>query len=414
MIFWLLEVKNYSTLVKFLYFCVYGNYFWFIKNNYFLSFFINFYYFPKIIKFRKYRYISKKKKRWNLFRKRTYRIQHYYLDSLYKSKYKRFGSTVLHGFRSMHRRWWRKTWNFDFRYSVKRKFRKQFTHISKLRRLNFFKFTIVNLKRTYEYKMRFSIRQRIFLSEKNLTRGVWNFLYKSVKHKLLERAKKFKKKKTFAVPFIKKTTIFLNAHKPLIWKMRKARYAHWNLRTVGKLNQWRYDKLLAWELRKLVESKSKQMLAHILLRSYRVVLSWRQMILLITNQLIVINGCFFFENVVIKWGDIIELPFYKRKKKRKIKKSKYIFRKIVRRAKRTSYKSFLANKNKRMRKHTKVPKIFKRLPIGYKKLGAFLARDSSLNIFAVIYPLEQWIHDMDYELGLSSVLTLQNWRYRFD
>ena len=156
------------------------------------------------------------------------------------------------------------------------------------------------------------------------------------------------------------------------------------------------------------------MLAHILLRSYRVVLSWRQMILLITNQLIVINGCFFFENVVIKWGDIIELPFYKRKKKRKIKKSKYIFRKIVRRAKRTSYKSFLANKNKKMRKHTKVPKIFKRLPIGYKKLGAFLARDSSLNIFAVIYPLEQWIHDMDYELGLSSVLTLQNWRYRFD
>ena len=74
---------------------------------------------------------------------------------------------------------------------------------------------------------------------------------------------------------------------------------------------------------------------------------------------------------------------------KKIIPIKYIFRKIVRRAKRTSYKSFLANKNKRMRKHTKVPKIFKRLPIGYKKLGAFLARDSSLNIFAVIYPLEQ-------------------------
>lgn len=153
--------------------------------------------------------------------------------------------------------------------------------------------------------------------------------------------------------------------------MRKARYAHWNLRTTGKLNQWRYDKLLAWELRNLVESQSQQMLAHILLRSYRIVLSWRQMLLLISNQLIVINGQFYFENVIIKWGDIIELPFYKRKKSKKIKNSKYTFRKIVRRAKRTSYKSFLARKNKKIRKNTKIPKIFKRLPIGYKNWEHF-------------------------------------------
>lgn len=385
-----------------------------MMNKYIPNFFINFYYFNKLVKTRKYLFISKKKKRWNIFRKKAARISPLYINSLYSSSYKRFGVNVLHSLRSMHRRWWRKTWNYKFRYSIKKKFRKYFFRIIKVRRLNFLKFTTLKLKRKLLYTMRFSIRQRIFLSSKNLTRGVWEFLYKSVKHKLLERSKQYKKKNLFFRNKVKKKTILLNANKPLIWKMRKARYAHWNFRTIGKLNQWRYDKLLAWELRNLVESQSKQMLAHIMLRSYKIVLSWRQMILLIKNQLIVINGCFFFANSTIKWGDIIELPFYRKKKIKKIKNSKYTFRKIVRRAKRASYKSFLTFKNKKLKKNHKVPKIFKRLPIGFKKLGAFLARDSAINVFGVVYPLERWVHDTYYELGLSSVLTLQNWRYRFD
>jgi hypothetical protein len=410
----MLELKNNLNLVKFFYIFAYNTNIFLEKWLCFSNLYINFYYFNKIVKIKKPKVISKKKKRWNIFKKKASRIRPVLIKSLYKSFYKRFGTTVFHGFRNIRRRWWRKTWNYKFRYSIKKRFRKYFFRTINPKRLNFLKFTTVNILRKKPYKMRFSIRQRLFLSEKTLTRGVWHFLYTSIKHKLLERVKQYKKKKKFFYPRLRRKTILLNAHKPLIWKMRKARYAHWNLRTMGKLNQWRYDKLLAWELRNLVESQSQQMLAHILLRSYRVVLSWRQMLLLISNQLIVINGQFYFENVIIKWGDIIELPFYKRKKSKKIKNAKYTFRKIVRRAKRTSYKSFLARKNKKIKKNTKIPKIFKRLPVGYKKLGAFLARDSAINVFAVIYPIEKWLHDIGHEISLSSVLTLQNWRYRFD
>jgi len=49
--------------------------------------------------------------------------------------------------------------------------------------------------------------------------------------------------------------------------MRKSRYAHWGYRTTGKLNEWRYNKLLSYELGHLVKDFSKQMLVHILFRT---------------------------------------------------------------------------------------------------------------------------------------------------
>lgn len=41
---------------------------------------------------------------------------------------------------------------------------------------------------------------------------------------------------------------FVNMYKKVSWKMREARYAHWNLQTRGTLNEWRYNKLLGSEL----------------------------------------------------------------------------------------------------------------------------------------------------------------------
>ena len=208
-----------------------------------------------------------------------------------------------------------------------------------------------------------------------------------------------------------KQTIFLNANKPLIWKMRTARFVHWHLRTKGALNEWRYHKLLGWELNRIKPVTGTQLLHFILLRAYSLFLSWRQLLILLKYKLIVVNDNWYNNKFTVTKGDIIEIPFIlKNTKYRQLYKKK--FNNLVRRAKRFSYKYFKARKKKIFK--NKLGKIYKRIPAGYKQLGYVLSYDPTLNLFAVMYQLPFLSQNMNLDWARSSVLTLQNWRYRFD
>ena len=75
---------------------------------------------------------------------------------------------------------------------------------------------------------------------------------------------------------------------------------------------------------------------------------------------------------------------------------------------RYTYKAFRSKNIFNKPNIKKIPKIFKKLPMGYKFLGSTLARDSSINALALIYDLMSLSHDLEYKMTYSSVLTLQN------
>lgn len=364
------------------------------------------------------RFFKKKKiARWNFKKRKLTFIKPKILKNLYLTNLKRYSSSDLLGLISSHRKRWKYTNKYrldgiDNSFSLLR-FKKR-----KTRKINLLKFSKISFYCFKRIVSRFTITQRLFLALKRLKANMWYFLYKKNKWNLFERRRKllfFDKESKFSYRKRFKKLYLINANKSLIWKMRIARFAHWSFRTFGKLNEWRYNKLLGWELSKLTRNWDHQMLAHTLLRTYRFVLSWRQMLLLIKYQLIIINGLYYFDEIKINQGDIIELPFriIKREQSER-RRRRWDFIKLVSRARKIAYKSFLRKKNKNVRQSLNVPKIFKRVPVGYKRLGSLLARDKAMNLFSVIGKIHYYRQDIDYEITRSSVLTLQNWRYRFD
>lgn len=405
--------NNFLEEVKFFLQCH-----WFSKSflsNY-LNFYLNFYYYARILGKRKpYPFKFRNPTRWILRRKKLLTIKPEYVKSLYKTNFKRFGFSSLSGLMSTSRRRWSYKNRIFYGYPM-RHFTFFFFRCAKKKKVSIFKFS--HLKFSYKVPVvtTFALQQRLFLYERRVRNQMWNFLYKKVKRILVERKNRTNKfLQTFLPSKLVKKTILFNANKPLIWKMRNARYTHWNFRTIGKLNQWRYDKLLAWELNKLVFGVSKQMLAHILLRTYSCLISWRQILTLIKYQLISINGCYYNDNIKIKQGDIIELPFrVKRDFGNSKKKRRRAYTGLIFRARRVAYNAYAQRNRRLVKKYKFLPKIFKRIPVGFKKLGSLLARDKSLNVYGVILPLQAVSFDVDYEMTHTSVLTLQNWRYRFD
>lgn len=265
----------------------------------------------------------------------------------------------------------------------------------------------------------FSLINRTHLTLDNLRKKVWNFLYSSVKNNFLtltklisKLANSFSKKRQRKH---KKKLILNNLHRHYIWKLRKARYAHWDYRKHGKLNEWRYQKLLCEELQIIGSGRLNQLLNQLFLRLFCFIISWRDTSKIFFKVPIVFNGKAVFTNIKLSKGDIIELPFGKSFIFFKKKFYKF-FKKTIGLCKKLSYKSYLSHKNKqsRIKKYTVVPKVFKKLPIGFIKLGKSVSRDVSLNIIAVIKPIVNITHDIQNSLNFSSVLRLQTWRYRFD
>lgn len=265
----------------------------------------------------------------------------------------------------------------------------------------------------------FSLPRRVFLTQKRIKMVLWRSLYRSTKYKLLPRQLKYKKKshidKLFFKKRVRRKTIFLNVYRPLLSKLRRARFAHWGIRTFGKLNEYRYNKLLAFELKLAPKLHYMQFLFLFLLHTYTANLSWKQLKRLCTYNLVFLNGQPAPQTSILKVGDIVELPFSISLVKRRLKLKKLFF-KIVKRVRKLSYKSFLAGarRNKHIKKYKVVPKIFKRLPVGLKMIGNCVALDPTLNVFAVIKKLPLYTLNIEKKLFVTSVLTLQNWRYRFD
>ena len=98
--------------------------------------------------------------------------------------------------------------------------------------INFYKFYYLKFRYLHKKISNFTIRQRLMLTAKNVYKSLWYFFFKATRrqsrtnlHLIFARLKK----KSFK--YIKKNkkrnrVIFLNAHKSLVAKMRRSRYAH--------------------------------------------------------------------------------------------------------------------------------------------------------------------------------------------
>lgn len=274
---------------------------------------------------------------------------------------------------------------------------------------NFISCYYTKIYNTVIKKSAFTLKQRLFISKKFLTQQLWAFLYKSVKNNF------FLKKIDKAIIYTWNRTklLFFNFHKPLIWKMRTARYAHWNLRTKGKLNKYRYAKLLGKEMQYILKTKSTQFLLCIFFITYYTILSWKQLLLIIYHSLIIVNGKVIDLNLpYLKLGDIIELPYGLVYNLNNFVKKHY--KKLVKKSKKLVYKQYKEKKKLKLNKDKVIPKIFKKLPVGVQMFGKLTAYDPLLNIFAIVYPIANTRHNIDTKITKTSVLCLQNWRYNFN
>lgn len=273
---------------------------------------------------------------------------------------------------------------------------------------NFFNYYYTKIFNPKIIKSSFSLRQRIFLSKWTFTKQIWGFLYRTPKNNFF-----LKTKKNNVVQNLKTKLLFFNFHKPLIWKMRTARYAHWNLRLKGKLNKYRYDKLLGKEMNYILKTKSTQFLLCIFFITYYAILSWKQLLLAMQHSLIVVNGNIVSEKIpYLKLGDIIELPYGLIYRSNKEVKSNYT--KLVKIGKKIVYKYYKNRWFFKRSNHKAIPKIFKKLPVGVQQFGKMLAYDPLINVFAIVYNIKKSKHNMDVSLTKTSVLSLQNWRYNFN
>lgn len=289
-----------------------------------------------------------------------------------------------------------------------------YIHQLKVERIGFITYARVRQLYQNPTTQPFSLNERIFLSHKTIQGTVWEFLYNSAS------IKRVNLRETILLPFKQeyfnetlKKNIFLNAYKPLIWKMRSARYAHWNLKTRGKLNEYRYNKLLGTELYFIGKTKDYLLLPFLLFSTTTIPLSWQQIKQIITFGLFVYNGKYDWFPDQFLSGDIIELPlgFPLNSLSKNLDRTYNTF---INKARSVSYTNFISRKNFGVRKPIRIPKIFKKLPLINNYLRDRFAFDPALQCFSVIHPLAASIFDIEHRLTKSSVLTLQNWRYRFD
>lgn len=124
--------------------------------------------------------------------------------------------------------------------------------------------------------------------------------------------------------------------------------------------------------------------------------------------MVVYNGIHVDYNPHVEKGDIVELPtgqiFLSTKKQ--LKKS---FKKIISKVKRLSYRSYLINTKqiKKAKIYTKTPKIYKQLPIGFKKFGNILSCEVSAGLLSIVKRLPHVTHDLKNSINLTTVLALQ-------
>lgn len=215
-----------------------------------------------------------------------------------------------------------------------------------------------------------------------------------------------KKKKTYKNR--KKRLIYCNLYRNYPWKIHQARYVHWFYRTYSKLNEWRYNKLLGVELNYLINKKNCFSFLQVIFNSYLCLISWKNSINMLYYPWCLINGEFFKNNEVILKYSILELPIiiFKKKITQNLNnKNKHFFFK----SRKFYYKTFKQNFKFKL-----IPKIFKKRPLNSKLINQFVFRDLATNSFFFYKKLNKIEENKQQNLTMSTVLTLQNWRYRFN
>lgn len=295
------------------------------------------------------------------------------------------------------------------------------TSITRTNNVNFLKFflfkNIIPVKQKFS---NFTLRRKIFLTTPNITRVVADFVYTSAKklstHKHLmskTHTPQIWKKNFFSNLKVKHKAIFYNAHKSLIWKMRASRFAHWWTQTRGTLNEWRYDKLLSRELSTYLNYFQKQLLCVVLASVYCCFLSWKQQTWFFVNNLSLVNGKEFSINIILQFGDIIEFPFGPGLKTFTYFNHQRFLSKLSF-AKRFLYKTSLKPKAKNLKTAHRCPRLIQRIPTGLQSLGRLICVDNGLKTVGILYKLPYLSHSVTGNVLVTAVLTLQNWRFRFD
>lgn len=282
---------------------------------------------------------------------------------------------------------------------------------------------------SYLMQSTFTLIRRIFLTEKQLKANLWFYL-----HKISKLKKQLKKKisttvypdnlnndfdnnnaKDKVITNLKKKIYYLNLHRPLIRKLRNARYCHWNIRTRGRLNEYRYHKLLSFELTNSLFLAKQSLVTTLLFSFYLVKFSWKQILTILNFELILVNGSPINCTQPLCRGDIIELPS-KFGIKNFLKKNKKVENIILGRSNKLAYKAYLktSKQNLHIRKHERVPKIFKQLRIPAFNFKQIFILDTATNTFLLRTLNVNNTVNIEEKLINKSVLSLQNWRYRFD
>jgi len=287
--------------------------------------------------------------------------------------------------------------------------------------VNFLKYFLVkNILKIKQKYSNFTLRRKIFLTTPNITRVVADFVYTSAKnlatHKhLMSRihTPQTWKKNILTNNKNSQKAIFYNAHKSLIWKMRASRFAHWWTQTRGTLNEWRYDKLLARELNTYLNYFQKQLLCVVLASVYCCFLSWKQQTWFFNNKLSLVNGKEYSINILLNFGDIIEFPFGPGLKIFTYFNHQRFLNKLSM-AKRFLYKTALKPRPKNLKTAHRCPRLIQRIPTGLQSLGRLICVDNGLKTVGILYKLPYLSHSILGNVLVTAVLTLQNWRFRFD
>ena len=212
--------------------------------------------------------------------------------------------------------------------------------------------------------------------------------------------------------FKKKTkkVIFLNFYKKLTWKIRASRQLHWNSIKSGKLNRFRYRKLIK-TVNKSVTKPQYNDLIYFFLQMYKLILSWKQIINIVKFQLWVVNGKYnTFKKLEV--GDIVEGCFGPGLVKFN-KIQGYFNKKIFYRVKRWSYNSYNRKYFAFKQPYKLPPKSYKSLVLGYKKFNKNFVISKALGVGALLYKQPyNYIRNRD-DIYKTTILKLHNWRYKF-
>ena len=266
----------------------------------------------------------------------------------------------------------------------------------------------------------FTLRRKIFINSSTLARELTYLVHTLTKPAV---TKKFLKTRLlhptkfpitqFGLLKHQTNTIFYNAHKSLIWKMRTARYAHWSTQMRGTLNEWRYDKLLARSLNFYNSFFQKQLLCVIFANIYCCFLSWKSYTWFFTLNISFLNGYIFDFRTLLQQGDILEFPYGPGLRYfTSYTKTKYLRR--VYRVKRFLYKLIKKRQISKYKRSKFCQKPLQNLPISLQSIGRLIAIDPSSKTVGILKKLPYLTHSIANNATVSAVLTLQNWRFRFD